>query len=69
MSMQLANSATNFVDIIMQCVLIATIVLGVIFALTIVIMIFKRVRYSRQMKHNKKEIEKVFGQKEKQWYI
>ena len=69
MLMQLASSATNIVDTIMQYVLIATIALGVIFALIVVIMICKRIRYSLQMKHNKKEIEKVFNQNKQPWML
>lgn len=47
------------VDSIMHYVLIATIVLGCIFALIGLIFIIKRVRYSLQVKHNKKEREKL----------
>ena len=46
-------------DSIMHYVLIATIVLGCIFALIGLIFIIKRVRYSLQVKHNKKERKKL----------
>ena len=47
------------VDSVMHYVLIATIILGCIFALIGLIFIIKRIRYSLQVKHNKKEREKL----------
>jgi len=53
------SSPLTLADSIMHYVLIATIVLGCIFALIGLIFIIKRVRYSLQVKHNKKERKKL----------
>ena len=58
----IASEAVKLVSNIMSWVLIATIILGAIFVLVITIMIAKKIKYNRQMKHNQKEIEKYLGE-------
>lgn len=54
----IANSTMILIDNIMKYVLIGTIILGVIFLCTGLIMIAKQIKYSMQVRHNKQEIEK-----------
>ncbi|MBR1925781.1 MAG: hypothetical protein IJ837_02875 [Clostridia bacterium] len=53
------TNITTTISSIMNIVLIVTIVLGCVFALIGIVFIVKRIRYSIQVRHNKKEYEKI----------
>ncbi len=59
MIFNLLNNALGVVANVMHYILIGTIVLGSIFAIIFAIMIIKRLKYNSQMKHNKKQREKL----------
>ena len=55
----LLNDALGMVANIMHYILIGTIILGSIFALIVLVMIVKRLKYNKQMRENKKIREKI----------